>query len=77
MERVTGLEPASSTPQKLRFCGDPALPLFKCLRHGGGAGLSLYQQTKKPAEAGFSYGAGYRARTGHLHLGKVALYQMS
>ncbi len=35
---------------------------------------------KKPAflhKAGFFFGAAYEARTRYLHLGKVALYQMS
>ena len=35
-------------------------------------------QNKKPVtRTGFCFGADYGARTRHLHLGKVALYQMS
>ena len=36
-----------------------------------------YVYTKKPAGNRSAYGAGDEARTRYLHLGKVALYQMS
>ena len=40
--------------------------------------LSAPKEIKKhPISGAFSFGADYGARTRHLHLGKVALYQMS
>ena len=41
--------------------------------------LSALYKIKKPYHLGtvFYFGADYGARTRHLHLGKVALYQMS
>ncbi len=38
---------------------------------------SFLQQKSHSIGVGFPYGADYGARTRHLHLGKVALYQMS
>ena len=43
----------------------------------GGRPLSLQNKQKSTAYAMLSFGADYGARTRHLHLGKVALYQMS
>ena len=73
MERVKRLEPAKR-PQKALLFGAPT-SAFMCLRRcGGGRG-------KTPEELKFVFendnGAGDEARTRYLHLGKVALYQMS
>ena len=37
----------------------------------------MLQTSALPLGYGAEYGAGYEARTRYLHLGKVALYQMS
>ena len=37
----------------------------------------LFFSTKRDAIKRLFFGAGYEARTRYLHLGKVALYQMS
>ena len=47
---------------------------------GEGGFIAVAQRQKEKPEAiasGFLFGADYGARTRHLHLGKVALYQMS
>ena len=46
---------------------------------GGGSGFDVYLRKKRENLAWFSLsvGAGDGARTRYLHLGKVALYQMS
>ena len=54
------------TPQKLRFRGEPRTS------HSDNSGGSDSRLTPY-----HSIGAGYEARTRYLHLGKVALYQMS
>ena len=36
-----------------------------------------FGQTKSPAFAGLFHGAGDRARTGDIQLGRLALYQLS
>ena len=43
----------------------------------GGRPLSLQNEKKKSKPYDLDFGADYGARTRHLHLGKVALYQMS
>ncbi len=53
----------------IRALQAPALPL------GHGAVLSFWEN--KGALFKCPYGADYEARTRYLHLGKVALYQMS
>ena len=40
-------------------------------------GIKVLQTSALPLGYGAAYGAGYEARTRYLHLGKVALYQMS
>ena len=44
---------------------------------GIGPGMKVLQTSAFPLGYGAEYGADYGARTRHLHLGKVALYQMS
>ena len=44
---------------------------------GIGPGMKVLQTSALPLGYGAEYGADYGARTRHLHLGKVALYQMS
>ena len=44
---------------------------------GIGPGIKVLQTSALPLGYGAEYGADYGARTRHLHLGKVALYQMS
>ena len=40
-------------------------------------GIKVLQTSALPLGYGAEFGAGYEARTRYLHLGKVALYQMS
>ena len=40
-------------------------------------GTDIIEKTQDFSILGFFFGADYGARTRHLHLGKVALYQMS
>ena len=39
--------------------------------------LSYAPTSEKKSQLAADFGAGYEARTRYLHLGKVALYQMS
>ena len=58
----------------------PASPLIGCaLRARVEAARSLHLTKKQDIRMDvlFQSGAGYEARTRYLHLGKVALYQMS
>ena len=62
--------------------GNPALTsiiLYALRAWGGGSEFAFFEQKKKDIQTGcpFFVGAGYEARTRYLHLGKVALYQMS
>ena len=52
---------------------------FFCFQTVEAASSCLYKaKTASLAGSGFClFGAGYEARTRYLHLGKVALYQMS
>ena len=59
---------------------NPASPLIGCaLRAWVEAASSPSNEKNRTPKSDvlFSYGAGYEARTRYLHLGKVALYQMS
>ena len=76
----------SLVPQKLRLCGSPGTSRLKNLRShrrfgGGGSESSRVGPKTKKTTPGwvwsFVFGASDEARTRYLHLGKVALYQMS
>ena len=47
------------------------------ISNGGGSSSDYKKQKPPDFFGGSSSGAGYEARTRYLHLGKVALYQMS
>ena len=71
--RVYLYEFAAQTSRENRFGALFAEGLIAALR-----GEAPSVQNKKPVtRTGFCFGADYGARTRHLHLGKVALYQMS
>ena len=70
--------PASHEWKAIR--GSPAEPLIsRAFGAGGGSGSSLSSENPSPARENrlIKNGAGDGARTRYLHLGKVALYQMS
>ena len=80
----TGLEPASRHPTKgpRAFRRSPAglgLNAPPAQVEAAGSMHIIYSRTKAPNRkvGGFCSGAGDGARTRYLHLGKVALYQMS
>ena len=87
----TGLEPASRHPTKGQgLSQEPCRPRIERASGAGGENgfewrqrvrrdLISYFKTKTPnlTGGGFCSGAGDGARTRYLHLGKVALYQMS
>ncbi len=81
MERKTRLD-SLPCPGKARFSGDP-VPLIAKIRPTGGfwvevASSALQKTNLVPCVVpGSKYGAEDEARTRYLHLGKVALYQMS
>ena len=82
MERATRLGPATGIPQTA--CGDLQEPcrtsiLIAVQARQVEAASSLPPMKKQDIQIGcpVQYGAGYEARTRYLHLGKVALYQMS
>ena len=83
LERVTRLELASLTLKKLSLFQGTRTSDFKSPygdKNGGGSVFAshiLLQKKRAALWRLFSFGAGYEARTRYLHLGKVALYQMS
>ena len=74
-ERVTRLEPASVPTKATGFCGAPNLRFQVKVEVASSRDKKKWRYT----QIGISpyYGASDEARTRYLHLGKVALYQMS
>ena len=67
LEAPPGFEPGIKVLQTYALpLGYSAIPLY-----------IVYSMSKKTFCAAYAVGADYEARTRYLHLGKVALYQMS
>ena len=80
MERATGLEPASGIPRMAGHSREPCRTshLTRLRRRWRQRVLSLVGNPSPAREnRSIKNGAGDGARTRYLHLGKVALYQMS
>ena len=81
MERATRLELASRHPTNrlTAIRRSPASPRIQCACGAGGGSAFSSSNKKQDIQIGCPvyYGAGDEARTRYLHLGKVALYQMS
>ncbi len=80
----TRLEPATGIPQRACGRGPSREPcrtsiLIAAQARQVEAASSFLLTKKQDIQTGcpVQYGAGYEARTRYLHLGKVALYQMS
>ena len=63
------------TPPRLRLRGGPAPPVSMTVE--AASLCSKFRCKKENTSDEVLFGAGYEARTRYLHLGKVALYQMS
>ena len=80
MERATGLEPASGIPRMAGLSREPCRTshLTRLRRRWRQRVLSLVGKSFScTGNRSIKNGAGDGARTRYLHLGKVALYQMS
>ena len=82
LERATRLELASRHPTNCvpQFAGTLPHLRLKCASRMG-VGIEFFSSDEKIRTSDLDVliysGAGYEARTRYLHLGKVALYQMS